>query len=99
MPRTPLAFAKVVQWSRTVASGTCRRGSSAVLNLVAAEEARSGAGGQHPEVPPRADAARAQPGPAPFGRQVGCEDSVLVHANPAYRQDTTPNADPRTASC
>jgi len=41
-----------------------RRGSSAGLVLVAAEEARSCAGGQHAQMLPRADAARAPPRPA-----------------------------------
>lgn len=71
-------------------AGTCRRGSSAVLELVAAEEARSGAGGQHPQVPPRADRARAQAGPAALCRLIGSMNRMLAHRNPAPRKNTTP---------
>src|SRR6185437_8191757 len=68
----------------------CRRGSSAVLELVAAEEARSSAGGQHSQVPPRADAARTRARPAPLRRKDSSAEIVPLHANPAWVQDTTP---------
>ncbi len=40
------------------------------LLLIAAEEARSGAGGQHAQMMPRADAQRAPPRPPARGRQI-----------------------------
>jgi len=67
----------------------CRRGSSAVLELVAAEEARSSAGGKHPQVLPRANAARTGARPAPFRRKDGSAEIVPLHANPAWVQDST----------
>ena len=63
--------------------GRGRRGSSAVQALVAAEEARSRAGGQHAEMPARADAAGARPRPA-SRRRYGHRsvESMLMHGDP-----------------
>jgi hypothetical protein len=58
--------------------------------LVAAEETRSSAGGQHAQVLPRADAARARPRPAPVG---WCEQHLLagtrLHLDSAGQEDST----------
>ena len=62
---------------------TDNRGSTAVGELVARKQARSSAGRQHAQMPPRADAAVARPRPAPGGR---CKQSVScahVHGIPA----------------
>jgi hypothetical protein len=51
--------------------------------LVAGEEARPGAGGQHAQMPPRADAPLARPRPAPGGRCKQSIGSACMHKNPA----------------
>jgi hypothetical protein len=57
--------------------------------LVAGEEARPGAGGQHAQMPPRADAPLARPRPAPGGR---CKQSIgnaRMHEIPRWSEDST----------
>jgi hypothetical protein len=52
--------------------------------LVAAEEARSGADGQHAQVPPRADAPRTRTRPALGGRRTQqLSINACLHGNPA----------------
>ena len=62
---------------------TDNRGSTAVGELVARKQARSSAGRQHAQMPPRADAAVARPRPAPGGRCKQSVSSAHVHGIPA----------------
>ena len=73
------------------------RGSSAVLLLIAAEEARSGAVGQHAQVPPRADALGAHSRPAFGGWHIRQSPAgVRLHELSATPENSTRLARPAT---
>jgi hypothetical protein len=59
------------------------------LELVAAEETRSSAGGQHAQMAARADAKRARPRPAFRSRhRCDCCRGALLHGKPCWLEDS-----------
>ena len=71
-----------------------RRGPSAVLVLIAAEETRSSADGQHAQVAPRANAPRARPRPAfCCWYRLQSAGKVPLHGSPAGRRIARTDSD------
>jgi hypothetical protein len=81
-------IAKIVQGAvflrKTALSSINSPYTNSDFAIVAAEEARSGADGQHAQVPPRADAERARTRPALGGRRTQqLSMNACLHGNPA----------------